>query len=209
MNRHYMLEALLLSSGRRLPSAYQEVEYIESTGEQYIDTGFVPNSNSRMVADYKATRLIRSTHAVAGVRSDSSVNCFGFGGRSSGYFYASYANEQTPAQIFLEDTNRHLVDLNRNLLLFDGNVVHTFANETFVSMGSIYIFRWHEPSSTISYGAEARIYSIRLYSNYILVRDFVPCYRKADGEIGLYDLVNNVFYTNQGTGTFLKGPDVK
>ena len=38
--------------------------------------------------------------------------------------------------------------------------------------------------------------------------DFIPCYRNSDGEIGLYDSINDIFYTNQGTGTFTKGPDV-
>ena len=36
----------------------------------------------------------------------------------------------------------------------------------------------------------------------------IPCYRKSDGEIGLYDIVNNIFYTNMGSGEFLKGADV-
>lgn len=40
------------------------------------------------------------------------------------------------------------------------------------------------------------------------IANYVSCYRKADGEIGLYDIVNNRFYTNSGTGTFEKGPDV-
>lgn len=38
--------------------------------------------------------------------------------------------------------------------------------------------------------------------------EFVPCYRKSDGEIGMYDTVSKTFYTNAGTGTFLKGADV-
>lgn len=29
-----------------------------------------------------------------------------------------------------------------------------------------------------------------------------------NGEIGMYDLVNGVFYTNSGSGTFIKGEDV-
>lgn len=41
-----------------------------------------------------------------------------------------------------------------------------------------------------------------------LVRDFIPCYRKSDGVIGLYDLVNDVFYTNLGTGQFTKGKNI-
>jgi hypothetical protein len=38
--------------------------------------------------------------------------------------------------------------------------------------------------------------------------DFVPCYRIADSVIGMYDVVNDVFYTNNGSGTFSKGSDV-
>lgn len=40
------------------------------------------------------------------------------------------------------------------------------------------------------------------------MRNFIPCYRRSDNVIGLYDLVENKFYTNAGTGNFLKGPDV-
>ncbi len=47
-----------------------------------------------------------------------------------------------------------------------------------------------------------------MYDNGTLVRDFIPCYRKQDGVIGMYDLANDVFYTNAGTGTFLKGANV-
>lgn len=38
--------------------------------------------------------------------------------------------------------------------------------------------------------------------------NLIPCYRIVDNEIGMYDLVSNTFYTNAGTGTFIKGPDV-
>ncbi len=55
--------------------------------------------------------------------------------------------------------------------------------------GKIYYFKW-------------------LDSNNELVQDLVPCYRKSDNEIGMYDLVSNTFYINAGTGTFIKGPDV-
>ena len=44
--------------------------------------------------------------------------------------------------------------------------------------------------------------------NDIVTREFIPCYRKQDGEIGLYDLINNQFYSNDGTGQFSKGADV-
>ena len=52
------------------------------------------------------------------------------------------------------------------------------------------------------------LYGGKIYDNNILVRNFVPCYRKADNAIGLYDIVNKQFYDNNGTGRFVKGEDV-
>jgi hypothetical protein len=41
-----------------------------------------------------------------------------------------------------------------------------------------------------------------------LICNLVPCYRKSDSVIGMYDLVRGIFLTNAGAGTFTKGADV-
>ena len=54
-----------------------------------------------------------------------------------------------------------------------------------------------------------RIYSCKMYDqNEVLVRDYVPCYRKSDGKSGMYDLVNDVFYSSATNTDFNLGPDV-
>jgi hypothetical protein len=53
-----------------------------------------------------------------------------------------------------------------------------------------------------------KLYTCQFEENGVLMRDFVPCYRKSDHEPGLYDLVNGVFYTNQGSVPFLVGGNV-
>lgn len=40
------------------------------------------------------------------------------------------------------------------------------------------------------------------------IRNFIPCYRKSDNVIGMYDLITKTFYENAGTGTFIKGNDI-
>lgn len=45
-------------------------------------------------------------------------------------------------------------------------------------------------------------------ANEKLIRNFIPCYRKADGVIGAYDTVTRQFFENAGTGAFAKGADV-
>ena len=47
----------------------------------------------------------------------------------------------------------------------------------------------------------------RIFENDVLIRDFIPC-QTTDGDIGLWDDVNSVFYGNAGTGTFTAGPVV-
>ena len=52
-----------------------------------------------------------------------------------------------------------------------------------------------------------KIYGCKFYQDGVLIRDFIPCYNKTINKIGLYDLVESKFYTNAGTGEFLKGID--
>lgn len=55
---------------------------------------------------------------------------------------------------------------------------------------------------------QMKLYGCKLYNNWTLVRDFIPCYRKSDSVIWLYDRVNNSFYTNSWTWTFTKWGDI-
>lgn len=55
---------------------------------------------------------------------------------------------------------------------------------------------------------DGRLYYFKIYENGTLIRDFIPCYRKNDNVIGLYDAVNDVFYLNQGTNNFIKGSNM-
>ena len=51
----------------------------------------------------------------------------------------------------------------------------------------------------------AKLYYCKVRQNNVLVRDFIPCYRKVDWVIGLWDKVNKQFYTNSWIWTFIKG----
>jgi hypothetical protein len=52
------------------------------------------------------------------------------------------------------------------------------------------------------------IYYFKIYISGILSKEFIPCYRKSDNVVGMYDVINDAFYTNSGTGTFIKGPNI-
>ena len=77
-----------------LPEGYTQVEYIQSTGTQYIDTGFKPNSNTRLVADMEITA--GSTSFLFGARNNS-VN---YGIMFVGFALAGYFGPQIMSSIY-------------------------------------------------------------------------------------------------------------
>lgn len=60
----------------------------------------------------------------------------------------------------------------------------------------------------VTYKAYEKVYGAKYYLDGVLVRNFIPCIRKSDNKPGMYDLVNNQFYVNQGTEEFLIGEKI-
>ncbi|MBQ5476060.1 MAG: hypothetical protein IIT65_15620, partial [Lachnospiraceae bacterium] len=75
---------------------------------------------------------------------------------------------------------------------------------------SLYLFAQNEsPGNTNSvWDSSIRLYACTIAVNGEVIRNYVPCYRKSDGVIGLYDTINKQFKINEGTGSFTKGSDV-
>lgn len=72
---------------------------------------------------------------------------------------------------------------------------------------SMYIGGWWYSASSTRTG-NTDIYAVRAQIGSTQYLDLVPAYRKADNAVGFYNLVNNQFLTNAGTGTITAGPNV-
>ena len=188
-----------------LPSEYQEVEYLESTGTQYINTGVVADMDTSIALDFQLTNIADVWLFGARISSGDSAYCFGL--RGGMYFAFAYNNSWNVDIVNYSDLNRHIISLNKNLLYFDGALKHTFTypSTNFVTPYNLTIFGLN----LAPYNSKYKCFSLIIYDNDVLVRNFIPCYRKSDNEAGMYDTVNGVFYTNQGSGDdFIVGDDV-
>lgn len=82
------------------------------------------------------------------------------------------------------------------------------------SQNTRYTYEWSTIVNEVDFvirllsDANFRLYSTKIYKWWNEYLDLVPCYRKSDWEIWLYDLVNDVFYTNQWSWTFSKWNDI-
>ena len=186
----------------QLPTEYQEVEYIQSSGTQYIDTGYIVNASDTISWEFTAMIPSQSEafmgangylqfHVTSSGVGVSTLNASGLGAKKT--FRIDFSNSVT--KLYIDNT---LVETKN----WSGSY-----NGTSVKLG---IFKlgdagngWHTTTSPVS--CTLYEYAINIGGNE--VSRCVPCYRKADNVAGLYDLVNNVFYTNAGSGVFAVGAD--
>lgn len=191
-----------------LPSRYIQVEYIESTGTQWIDTGFMPNGDTTLEIDYQLTDYPSNCY-LYGVSGDGTSNyqCMHYirvNVAQNRHEHALGNQLNTPITNSALDTNRHIIKRNKSNIYFDSTLMgHPSA--TFDAIYTMEIFARNSNGTVGNGKTKMKLYSFKIYDNGTLVRDFIPCYRKADGAGGLYDLVEGKFYENQGTGDFLLG----
>ena len=176
-----------------------EIEYLESTGTQYVDTGFKPNQNTEIQLDVAFLGSVGSN--IAGVRNSNSdaTNRFGIITFSSASKIGAFFRDSA-IQAISFDANRHSYKLKKSGLELDGTSYGSANGGSFSCTYNIALFGWNNGSDGIA-ATSSRVYACKIYDNGTLVRDFVPCIN-ASGEVGLYDLVGKQFYGNAGTGVF-------
>ena len=93
------------------------------------------------------------------------------------------------------------IDVTNKIYIYD-NATYSQSSITVEKAVDNFFLLANNFNETATNFVSSKLFGCEVYSNNTLIRDFIPCYRKFDGKIGLYDTVNNVFYTNAGTGEF-------
>lgn len=190
----------------KLPSEYQQVEYIEGTGTQYFEIDYIATGDTISQGKYQITNT-QSGKMLFGSRQSSSQNFYGFnwGGGLPYKYYNSYGSGVlTNVNI---DDGVHTFKKDKGYLYRDGVLINSTNYKSFTTPSKMIVFG-ASTAGVIGLQSEARIFNLQFYDDDVLRIDLIPCYRKLDNEIGMYDLVNGVFYSNEGTGTFLKGENL-
>lgn len=189
-----------------LPSGYTQLEYIESTGTQWINTEFYPKYNSRIMMDIES--LGSTPQFVFGTRNVSSAKAkqqFNIYRNSNATIRSDYFG--TNVTLSISDASvRTTIDKNGNTVTMFGQTATNTPVTSGVCTYPLYLFTLNN-AGKIDANASFKLYSCKIYDNGTLVRDYVPCINQS-GVAGLYDQVNGQFYSNAGTGSFIAGPEV-
>lgn len=205
--------------GVRLPPEYQEVEYLKSTGTQYILTDVTPSNTIGFDCVFFTTNKIAENDygCIFGSRIKSGSYDFQlttfsmlrkYPGRKGTLRFGP--NDATGKDYDAEITinTRQRATLKNHIFTTPKGTSTTVMNYSWTYIVPIMLFGLNENGSFVQSGGGCYIYVMRFYDGSQLTHDFVPCYRKSDSKPGMYDLVTKQFFTNAGTGEFLVGPDV-
>ena len=190
----------------RLPVGYTEVEYVENTSHAYLDIGFTPNQDTRIVCDMQqvTTNDFPRLWGAGNWDSSNGINL----NYEGGYLQMSWFGKTSWTKFTSVPTNnnRHTYDLNKNNLYVDETLVgsNTYTTKTAAATIGIFVeIRNDGQPPTSSNNPQywegeyfkGKMYSFQVYDNGTLVRDLVPCIKDSDNTVGAYDIVNDVFYT--------------
>ena len=171
-----------------VPAGYTQLEYIEATGTQYINTGV--KGNARWEFDIEFT-------------DTSTRQLMGYGGGGQEYWgvqpggHYGVINEVSLPNTKAGTRDTVIHDFEKKIIWTQNQQV-TAGTGNDVSAKEYRLFG----ITTAGYNCKAKLYSCRCLQSNAIIREFVPAQRNSDGAIGLMDIQNKVFYANAGTGTF-------
>lgn len=201
-------------SSSRLPEGYTELEYIASTssGGQYIDLNILLYD----VLDKPYDIAIKFN--LIGNGSDNNFQATIFGCQENvspwpGTFIRRNGNTNVQGRYIGGSAKDNTIGYLGNIIELTEKTppnknVYNYNNSGKVhSWGTSLFCAFADANGTPMRLAEAKIYYFKLFVSGTLVRDLVPC-KNSNNVVGMYDLVNNTFYTSPNNVAFVGGNEV-
>lgn len=203
----------------RLPAGYTEVEWIESTGTQYIDTGikasdypggityiFTVTIMSHASFSYLMGALASSTRSGNVTVAENGKLSIACGGNNNTLYTTPFTDGEmmnirldtvTAADPTVMSCYTNDVEWDA---AYGGGVSSAMPN------ANIYFLKCNGSNRV---GASCKTYSFVMtnVANGNTIKELIPC-TNPSGIVGMYDMVGGTFHVNAGTGAFTAGPAV-
>ena len=199
-------------SGKQLPYD-AEVEYLESTGTQWIDTGVTMTND--LFDSAETTITVLPTDQTSGTHNFFGDGTSWYDGYTFGYtigyhdnytLQASNGFNSTQGPIKFSGTLPKTLTVNKNGFAIDSEVASFYGSSLKKTSGTLLLFGCRRNGvffTTTQFSG--RIYLAKMVSKGVSIFDFIPV---RVGDIGyMYDRVSGELFGNAGTGAFIIGPD--
>lgn len=202
--RRALMGALGTSGGGAvIEGEYTRLSWIEATGEQWIDTGYIVKETDVIEMDYISMKTSSADKMLFGAVGSGGAVWFSVYNRTG---YVRFG-QSSSTQVSSVQTSYRLTLQKTKVTL--GDVSTTLA---YVGMpdNTLVLFGNHLASGGISSAkAVARSTYFRIKNGGEYVINMYPAKRNSDGKVGMLDAVSGRFYPSDSDVDFLGGSEVK
>jgi hypothetical protein len=199
-----------------LPAGYTELQYLQTDGNSWIDTGIVA-TNWNWSAQFEMSVPKAGDYffgAGSGIWSSTVWGAqFGLANSSGHSFWGKGGTGMNAVISNLDVTTNTFYNYKitkDGLYINDVLKSNNLAGESFSNSDlSLWIGKTNNDKTTSSYNKSSSSWRyVKIYNdNNKLVFNGIPA-KNSSGVVGMYDMVSGQFFTNAGTGTFTAGPDM-
>lgn len=184
----YLGDTLLYpQGGGGLPDGYTEVEYVENTTKAYLNL-------DAYIYDSSSTSYSIETKLSSSYNYSEFEYLFATEGTSSPYngmIYRWNRHTSNSLQFISTPSNAVFSSVDNGDGTSGVTVTCSSAGATNNVPLSLFCGIWSSGPWRNGYG---KFYTFKLTKNGTLIRDLIPCKRDSDNMVGMYDIVNDVFY---------------
>ena len=198
-----------------LPDGFRRVEYLESSGTQWIDTGVIPNNETG--AYIKALQTVNGNTFPIGAGSNNSgwvpMRLLMKGNVSyPTYRWGTYWSDSSSSfndNIIYTSEFNWLNDKSVNLFRGEELIISkTLNSSTNINPGcTAAIFAVNNNTGNINYQWKGRVYEVKISQGEEIIKHFIPVYDNNSSENCMYELIEGKAYYNKGTGKLLSTKD--
>lgn len=193
---------------RRLPDGYTEVEWVQTSGSNYFNTGIAPNQATGIILDFMvpSENDWSNNHILS---SNAQGTYFAFRVTAGGGGFSCRWGRQALASLAYSGAyadDRHELRVDRGSFSVDGQAPTSFSFEEFQQPNPLILGGLYNVSS-VTEETITRVYSLKITHNGI-EHEFVPCLDDFNNGVGLYDMQKKKFIPATGSGTVTHGEEV-
>ncbi|MBQ5693438.1 MAG: hypothetical protein IIV72_08300 [Alistipes sp.] len=203
-SRSVIVVRTLRQAGGGISETYTRLTYIECTGEQYIDLGYVVKEDDVIEVDYIRTSSTSADKALFGASDGTNGIWYSIYGANAYYRFGHNASDNASGA-----GNRYRVKLQKGNVDVDG--LTEALSFTALPDVPLYLFARNSSNTSVTMYCHCKTRGFKITKQTgEVVMELHACKRDSDGAIGMIDLVSGQFYANEGSGEdFIAGGEAR
>lgn len=175
----------------RLPSAYEKIPYVTANNAQVIRTDYVPVQYDEFHVRFRGLN-VNGTLLSAGNGTYQTVLIGGSGGM--GWYYRYFSSSTVTVSAGYTQEQWYDIDIDSNGTMHTNGKTFASSYQAPLDGTATNLYLFERRSWTQPYSGSVSEFWIKNNGQYKMY--FIPCRRKSDQKVGMYDTIGKQFFTS-------------